>query len=63
MANKYGNKMAPNDPDLPKILRTTQSQDLAGSPKSPTVGPVPTAVPRPPVSATKKARKGRPINS
>lgn len=62
MANKYGNKLAPKDPDLPKILRTTKSQDLAGSPKVPTVGALPTSTPKPPVGATKKARKGRVIS-
>jgi hypothetical protein len=63
MANKFGNKMAPNDPDLPKALRTVQSQSLAGSPKAPTVGPFDNAAGKPPVAAKKRGVKGKRINS
>jgi hypothetical protein len=63
MANKFGNKLAPNDPDLPKQLRTVQSQNLAGSPKGPRVGPVDNTGPVPPVKAVKRGKRGRPINS
>lgn len=63
MANKYGNKLAPGDPDLPRQLRTTQSQNLAGSPKGRRVGPFGDSAPKAPVAATKRGRKGKAIRS
>lgn len=63
MANRFGNKLAPGDKDLPKILRSIETQDLAGSPKGPRVGPVPTRAPKPPVGRGKTGRKGTPVNS
>lgn len=59
MANKFGNKLAPNDKDLPRILRTTQTEDLAGSPRGPRVGALKNGAPRPPVSVGKRARRGK----
>lgn len=59
MANKFGNKMAPNDPDLPAMLRPVGSDRLAGSPKGGRTGPLGSANPTPPVarrgSKTQKA--------
>ena len=63
MANKFGNKLAPNDKDLPKILRTTQSQDLAGAPKGPRTGALVGGAPKPPVGRGQRGRKGTPVNS
>jgi len=53
MANKFGNKMAPSDPDLSPVLRSYSTADMPGSPKGGSVGPLGNSAPPPPV-----ARKG-----
>lgn len=55
---KFGNKMAPGDGSLPAALRTTQSADLANSPKGRRTGPYGDAKPNPPVAVGKRAKKG-----